>query len=152
MSEKQWDQSSFLVERRPAARLGRALLVAVLGSVIIAVAAFQVTPVASVGEVLPVSGTAQLYAGNISVLESARQLLSVISESTFERQPKIVSPTLAQVTVRPDAPKRVFEEKEDKPWTLLVGKAMLPATVALGAFVVIWYVMKVTRARYKRAS
>lgn len=60
-------------------------------------------------------------------------------------------PDLAQVTVRPDAPKRVFEEKEDKPWTLLIGKAMLPATLGLGVFVVIWYVMKVTRTRYRRS-
>jgi hypothetical protein len=60
------------------------------------------------------------------------------------------SPDLAQVTVRPDAPKRVFEEKEDRPWTLLVGKAMLPATFGLGVFVVIWYVMKVTRTRYRK--
>ncbi len=58
----------------------------------------------------------------------------------------------AQVTVRPDAPKRVFPEEEDRPWTLLVGKALLPATAALGAFIVIWYVTKVTRTRYRRRA
>ncbi len=57
-------------------------------------------------------------------------------------------PQLAQITVRPDAPKRVFEEKEDKPWTLLIGKAMLPATLGLGAFLVLWYVVKLSRTRY----
>lgn len=62
-----------------------------------------------------------------------------------------LAPDLAQVTVRPDAPKRVFEEKEDRPWTLLLGKAMLPATLGLGVFVVIWYVMKLTRTRYRRS-
>ncbi len=58
----------------------------------------------------------------------------------------------AQVTVPPDAPKRVFPEEEDRPWTLLVGKALLPATAALGSFIVIWYVTRVTRTRYRRKA
>jgi len=60
------------------------------------------------------------------------------------------SAVLAQVTVRPESPKRKFEEQEDKPWTLWIGRAMLPATIGLLVFVVIWYVAKVTRTRYKK--
>lgn len=58
--------------------------------------------------------------------------------------------TRAQVTVREGDPKRKFEEVEDRPWTLWVGKAMLPATFGLLAVIVIWYVVRVTKARYRR--
>ena len=60
------------------------------------------------------------------------------------------SAVLAQVTVHPGSPKRKFEEQEDKPWTLWIGRAMLPATIGLFVLVVIWYVAKVTRTRYRK--
>lgn len=53
----------------------------------------------------------------------------------------------AQVTVDPNAPKRNFEEVEDRPWTLLMAKALLPAVLALLLFVIVWYIWRVTRVR-----
>lgn len=53
----------------------------------------------------------------------------------------------AQVTVDPNAPKRNFEEVEDKPWTLLMAKALMPLVLVLLAFFIVWYIWKVSRAR-----
>lgn len=53
----------------------------------------------------------------------------------------------AQVTVDPNAPKRNFEEVEDRPWTLLMAKALMPLVLALLVFVIVWYIWKVSRAR-----
>lgn len=62
----------------------------------------------------------------------------------------IAEATRAQVTVREGDPKRKFEEVEDRPWTLWLGRAMLPATFGLFVAIVIWYVVRVTKARYRR--
>lgn len=53
----------------------------------------------------------------------------------------------AQVTVDPSAPKRNFEEVEDRPWTLLMAKALMPLVLVLMVFVIVWYIWKVSRAR-----
>lgn len=53
----------------------------------------------------------------------------------------------AQVTVDPSAPKRNFEEVEDKPWTLLMAKALMPLVLVLMVFVIVWYIWKVARVR-----
>lgn len=53
----------------------------------------------------------------------------------------------AQVTVDPSAPKRNFEEVEDRPWTLLMAKALMPLVLVLMVFVIVWYIWKVARAR-----
>ncbi|RIK09380.1 MAG: hypothetical protein DCC49_06700 [Acidobacteria bacterium] len=53
----------------------------------------------------------------------------------------------AQVTVDPSAPKRNFEEVEDRPWTLLMAKALMPLVLVLLVFVIVWYIWKVSRAR-----
>lgn len=58
--------------------------------------------------------------------------------------------TLAQVTVDPNAPARNFPETQDKPWTLLMGKALLPLVIVLILFVIGWYVWKMARVRHPR--
>lgn len=59
--------------------------------------------------------------------------------------------THAQVTVDPDAPKRTYAEGEDKPWTYLMAKALVPPMILLFFVIAGWYVIKVAKLRPQKA-